>query len=354
MDHVDDGDFGVVLEEEDEVMNAETVHEIEVIENHAEAPTRQLDPVFTVSKVPLSCENGAPCCVGIDEAGRGPVLGPMVYGAAYWALSDSASIEKLGFNDSKQLTEEQRKKFFQIIEKEGDRIGHVLCDLSAEYLSIKMLQRHPVSLNEISYVAAIDMIKKIVASGVHVAEIYVDAVGNCERYAERLQQEFPGAQIVVKPKADALYKVVGAASIFAKVTRDEIIKNWKFAEHFTPTGNNPIFNPLNCSGYPGDEKTVRWLKENSHPVFGFPSVVRFSWKTTKNILGEFDHEMEPEELAKVKANRGTRQFINVEWENMDPDMQGIQTISSFMAKSKAPKRTKYFSDRSMQHVTVFN
>nr|KAF6273625.1 ribonuclease H2 subunit A [Myotis myotis] len=51
-----------------------------------------------------------------------------------------------------------------------------------------------------------------------------------ETYQERLQQRFPGIEVTVKAKADALYPVVSAASICAKVARDQAVKNWQFVE----------------------------------------------------------------------------------------------------------------------------
>lgn len=72
--------------------------------------------------------------------------------------------------------------------------------------------------------------------------------------------------------------MVSAASICAKVTRDEIINNWVFNEK--PGFKDRVFG----SGYPGDPKTKQWLQHNLDPVFGFPDFVRFSWSTTKKIL----------------------------------------------------------------------
>ncbi|CAN7999625.1 unnamed protein product, partial [Ixodes pacificus] len=49
-----------------------------------------------------------PCMLGVDEAGRGPVLGPMVYGIAYCPVEFEEDLKRLGFADSKTLTEEKR------------------------------------------------------------------------------------------------------------------------------------------------------------------------------------------------------------------------------------------------------
>ena len=54
-----------------------------------------------------------PCKLGIDEAGRGPVLGPMSFGVAYWPVEEEEAMGTLGFNDSKVLKEEQRDALFQ-------------------------------------------------------------------------------------------------------------------------------------------------------------------------------------------------------------------------------------------------
>ena len=60
--------------------------------------------------IPESCR-GVEVVVGIDEAGRGPVLGCLVYCAAFWPLSKHEEIVKLAFDDSKALKEEERDKY---------------------------------------------------------------------------------------------------------------------------------------------------------------------------------------------------------------------------------------------------
>jgi ribonuclease HIII len=61
-----------------------------------------------MSDVPSCCLNGAAVTLGIDEAGRGSILGPMTYGAAYWPTELAEEMEKKGFDDSKALTHEVR------------------------------------------------------------------------------------------------------------------------------------------------------------------------------------------------------------------------------------------------------
>jgi hypothetical protein len=84
-------------------------------------------------RIPDSCK-GVDIVIGIDEAGRGPVLGPLVYAAAFWPVSEDAAIQKMGFNDSKQLKESDRDGFFQSI-RNHPSIGWVIEEISAADIS---------------------------------------------------------------------------------------------------------------------------------------------------------------------------------------------------------------------------
>jgi len=81
------------------------------------------------------------------------------------------------------------------------------------------------------------------------------------------------------------HPVVSAASICAKVTRDRVLSEWRF-----PEAGKEISNEYGC-GYPGDPKTKEWLRQNFDSVFGFPTLVRFSWKTCYSILQ--DNKIDP-------------------------------------------------------------
>ena len=284
--------------------------------------------------IPEPCR-GVEVVIGIDEAGRGPVLGSLLYCAAFWPATEHEAICKLGFDDSKQLKEGERDRFFDRIRNHGS-IGWVIAELSAERISQEMLRRSPMSLNALSYDAVVWMLEAIrdfkLGEPPVVTNIFIDTVGDPDYYkswlVRHMGEEF--ATYIIEKKADATYKVVSAASIIAKVTRDTSIKEWAWAEAClrprlapaaeqhaqvqaqvpsqastgstdstttitttttTSTSNQSRTNPspspcpgldLNFgSGYPGDENCVKWLSSAQHHVFGFPNLVRFSWSTSR-------------------------------------------------------------------------
>lgn len=198
--------------------------------------------------------------VGIDEAGRGPVLGHLVYGALI------ATKINHGFQDSKVLTHSKREAFFDDI---AQNYSYIYKAIHPKYLSNQMSLG--VSLNEISYQAVIDMLK-LINEEYAIEAVYLDALGPNETYRKKLLSALPNLKYVIESKADLKYKIVSGASIVAKVTRDKLLKEWDIED-----------KDIGC-GYPSDEITVKWLKRNFCPVFGFPNIVRFSWKTVKTMF----------------------------------------------------------------------
>ena len=185
------------------------------------------------SKIPLVIEENPndEVMLGIDEAGRGCVLGPMLYGASYWRVADKVTVEQLDFNDSKQLSASKREEMLSTLFGEGTRIGWLLTSISAAEISAKQT-RHPtpVSLNVQSHLAARDLVRRALALGVNVRHVYVDTVGDPGYYQRWLESQFQAQardgrpiHFDVRKKADAIFKVVGAASICAKVARDEFV-----------------------------------------------------------------------------------------------------------------------------------
>ena len=170
--------------------------------------------------------------VGIDEAGRGSVLGPMVYSCAYWPVAKSEEMAKKGFDDSKALTAESRMQLFQKIQDNRDSLGYVIKPLQSKEISASMLQTDPYNLNNLSHDAAIECLAKVLEMGGKVAKCFVDTVGPPDSYKRKFEERLSkhNIEFVVEKKADSKYKVVSAASICAKVTRDEMIDHWRFRE----------------------------------------------------------------------------------------------------------------------------
>eukprot|EP00899_Mesostigma_viride_P015051 jgi/Mesvir1/23547/Mv18245-RA.2 len=166
-----------------------------------------------------------PCMLGIDEAGRGPVLGPMVYGCAFCAISDADRVAKQAYADSKTLTEEKRDQLFDAL-KEDTGMGWAVDVISPQVLSAHMLRREKVSLNVISHDSAMGLIRLALDKGVNIQQVYVDTVGDPGSYEERLSRAFPKISFTVAAKADSKYPIVSAASIAAK-TRSRRTGYWR-------------------------------------------------------------------------------------------------------------------------------
>lgn len=95
------------------------------------------------SNVPEACIR-LPCILGIDEAGRGPVLGPMTYAIAYYPQNSEDVLAKMKFADSKTLTESTREKLFESLQtdEEGFRdLGYMVKIVSPNMISNSMLRR---------------------------------------------------------------------------------------------------------------------------------------------------------------------------------------------------------------------
>lgn len=221
------------------------------------------------------------CIVGIDEAGRGPVLGPMVYGICYCPVSKMTEFDTLGFADSKQLKKTEREKLFEVMTTtSSDFIGRGVVILSPNYISNCMLSREKINLNIISHDTAISMIETLCQLGVKIKQVILDTVGRPNTYQQKLNEYFQGKFIIeVHIKADSRFSIVSGASICAKVTRDWCITHWRYPEKLLRSPTLTL-----GSGYTSDPVTKQWLNADLDKVFGYPNIVRFGWSTCSRIL----------------------------------------------------------------------
>ncbi|KAI9695543.1 MAG: hypothetical protein M1820_008556 [Bogoriella megaspora] len=239
--------------------------------------------------------DGEGCVLGIDEAGRGPVLGPMVYAVFYLPISMHQSLlaETHHFDDSKVLTPEVRSSLMEkLCTPDTDlfqNCGWATTALSARNISAGMLK--PVgayNLNAQATDATVALINGILDRGVNIREVYIDTIGQPAAYQRKLERIFPTLQITVAAKADSLYPCVSAASVCAKVTRDAALElSYEPYRERQPEGlQNDTSNTIAGwgSGYPSDGRTSSWLKQNMDPIFGWGPECRFSWGTAKEML----------------------------------------------------------------------
>ena len=250
-----------------------------------------------------------------DEAGRGPVIGPMVYGVACCPLSMENDLKKRDFADSKVLTAQQRDDLFREL-VEDEQMCCFVDEISAAKISHNMLAPDKVSLNVLAFDSTVGLIQKCLDSGLEVQKVYVDTLGPPKVHEEKLSRAFPGIKFTVAPKADSIYPIVSAASIAAKVSRDKVI-------HELSGGEN------RGSGYPSDPATKSWLAANVDRVFGFDSGVRFSWGTADKIL----------------EDKG----VDVVWECDDDENEESNKLSF----TKPTKRHSYFHSRRLTKRAAF-
>ncbi len=204
---------------------------------------------------------------GVDDAGRGPVIGPLVIAGVLIDDSKLDALKSLGVKDSKQLAASVRTRLAGEISRIVD--GHHVLELEPSSID-RIVHRAPkfqrLNLLEAKTMAAvIENLKPDLA--------FVDASDvDCERYRNCILDELSYRPMIVSEhNADVNYPVVSAASILAKVRRDARIE--EIRNEFGDFG----------SGYAHDPKTRRFLEEYYRANGDFPPIVRRSWATLRQI-----------------------------------------------------------------------
>jgi ribonuclease HII len=201
---------------------------------------------------------------GLDEAGRGPVIGPLVIAAVM--IDDDNPLREMGVKDSKKLTPSRREEL--AVKIRGVARVEVRA-IDSETIDARGSEK---SLNELEIERFSELIKVL-----HPSDVFIDACDVNEKHFESLIEESIDyrPKLVCEHKADDRYPVVSAASIIAKVLRDSMVQD--------------IERSFGCpigSGYPSDDVTIDFIKRWINEKGDLPPHTRRSWETSRRLLSE--------------------------------------------------------------------
>jgi len=288
-----------------------------------------------------------PCIVGIDEAGRGPLAGPLVYTAIFWNRDPETKV----YSDSKKVGAEKRSAQFADILL-SETVGFVSCALSPLFISLNMLNsmrdaeikseknriatlrnakkkvkladdgvtpkgntlgaatackkflhadavsgahrnckklyesRYRQNLNELSFSCVGMILQAFVRKMVSVSAVFMDALGSDARVPTRVILEaMKGAE-----RQPSVAVEIRADSKYQVVSAASVVsKVIRDMFLMNPKMQMEVYKTAYASigsGYPSDEITQRWLRSVYSPVVGVPHIVRSSWKPVLQLLAE--------------------------------------------------------------------
>ena len=207
---------------------------------------------------------------GVDDAGRGPVIGPMVIAGVAVASEKVQELKVMGVKDSKLLS--PRSRTLLAVRIQEVVVNEAYAEVSP--LEIDQVVHKGRKLERLNFLEAKCMARVISELKPELA--YVDASDVIpERFGKTISGMVPfKIRVISEHHADRKYPVVSAASILAKVRRDELVKNLK--NEYGEFG----------SGYVTDPVTMYYLRTWLRQHGDFPPIVRRSWKTIRDLLQE--------------------------------------------------------------------
>ena len=203
---------------------------------------------------------------GIDEAGRGPVIGPLVTAGVVIDSADEAKLKKLGVKDSKLILPKKREELYGKIVEIVKR--HEIITLSPQDIDSALIDPD-TNLNWLEADTTAEVVNKLKPE-----KVIVDCPSNnIEEYSDYIRKKLNvDCELVAEHKADLNHVVVAAASILAKVTRDKMIEEIK----------KEVGQDIG-SGYPADPVTKAFISENYDK---HPNIFRKTWQTYKDIVAK--------------------------------------------------------------------
>ena len=207
--------------------------------------------------------------LGIDEAGRGPVIGPMVVAACLIEEKTEKKFKKLGVKDSKQLTPKRREHLAEKIREEAETFEVIIIPAK----EIDTTKTNGIKLNELEALACAKLINKI-NKGYSKIKVVVDcpspSINKWSDFLKTKIKNLSNLEISCEHKADKNHTSVSAASILAKSVREKEMDKIK-----------AVYGSEIGSGYTSDPATIRYLEKNCHK-HKETDIFRKSWITWKN------------------------------------------------------------------------
>ncbi len=197
---------------------------------------------------------------GIDEAGRGPVIGPMFMSLV---CGDTADFNLIGVRDSKTLSPNSRERIYRKI-MEGNFLVRYL-EITPDDLNSLM---ESMNLNDIEFRYAV----KLLEYAEH--PVVVDCFDTDEARGSDALSRYSRTEVICLHGADATVPAVSAASIVSKVNRDRRIKEL-----------HKIYGDFG-SGYPSDPRTIAFLRNALENGMKIDHIVRKRWKTYTRMLAD--------------------------------------------------------------------
>jgi len=200
--------------------------------------------------------------LGIDEAGRGSLIGPLVIAGVILKKESLDVLKEIGVRDSKKLSRKKREELYKELIK--------VCDgIKIKCIPPQIIDKQ--NLNELEIKCFSEMINYF-----RPEKVYIDAPVNkngIDKFTDSLRKFLmdKDTELIIKNKADSFYSIVSAASIIAKVKRDLVIK--RLRERYGDFG----------WGYPGEKKVKEFLYRAIKEKKSL-TIIRKKWSTFKKSL----------------------------------------------------------------------
>ena len=207
--------------------------------------------------------------LGFDEAGKGAVLGPLVLATVGIQENKLRDLRRLKVRDSKKLS---RKQLLEKAEKIMEVADYVAVYVIPPKIIDKFVEGENKSLNFLMLLKY----RELLDSAPAVKRVEIDSFYHDKHKLEEALVKYydKPVKVIAEHHAEEAYLTVASASIIAKVVREVLIDQLK--EKYGDFG----------SGYPGDSKTIEWLKQSMENYGRLPAIVRKSWSTIKKIIQE--------------------------------------------------------------------